>query len=46
MCRADTGRAAGQEHTGLEREQGVHFHQRKEPSSKRRSPRPRPDPKE
>lgn len=35
MCRADTGRKwLGRERTGLEREQGVHFHQRKEAFSK------------
>lgn len=44
MCRADTGRVAGQEHTGLEREQGVHFHQRKEAFSKGSRPRQRPVP--
>ena len=44
VCRADTGRVAGQENTGFEREQGVHFHQRKEPSSKGSIPRQRPVP--
>ena len=42
VCKADTGRVAGQEHTGFEREQGVHFQQRKEPSRKGSRPRQRP----
>lgn len=46
VCSADIGGVAGQEHTGVEREQGARVPRRKEPSSKGSSLRPRPLPQE
>lgn len=46
VCSADIGGVAGQEHTGVEREQGARVRRRKEPSSKGSSLRPRPLPQE